>query len=53
MTINIKFGRAALCLVTLALLTGSIEAIQAQTINTNPYMGAPVELTKAPNGAIA
>lgn len=26
---------------------------RARSIDTNPYMGAPVELTKAPNGAIA
>jgi alkyl sulfatase BDS1-like metallo-beta-lactamase superfamily hydrolase len=47
-----------LCIVTLGviillMLFGPIEVSHAQSIETNPYMGAPVTLTKAPNGAIA
>ena len=48
-----RLGPVALCLVTLTLVVGSIRAAHAQSVENNPYMGARVELTKAPNGAIA
>ena len=34
------------------VLVGHVEISYAQSIETNRYMGAPVTLTKAPNGAI-
>ena len=37
----------------ISMLSGHIEVSHAQSIETNPYMGAPVTLVKAPNGAIA
>ena len=44
----LAMGVAALFFI---LITGS--AIAEQSTETNPYMGAPVTLVKAPNGAIA
>jgi alkyl sulfatase BDS1-like metallo-beta-lactamase superfamily hydrolase len=45
---------AAVLVGALALLTSpSFTAAQAQSAESNPYMGAPVTLVKAPNGAIA
>jgi alkyl sulfatase BDS1-like metallo-beta-lactamase superfamily hydrolase len=34
------------------MIVGHLEVSYAQSIETNPYMGAPITLTKAPNGAI-
>ena len=39
--------------IGLMMLVGHLEISDAQSIETNPYMGGAVELAKAPNGAIA
>jgi alkyl sulfatase BDS1-like metallo-beta-lactamase superfamily hydrolase len=44
---------AALAYAGARLTSSSITVAHAQSAEANPYMGAPVSLVKAPNGAIA
>jgi alkyl sulfatase BDS1-like metallo-beta-lactamase superfamily hydrolase len=38
--------------IVLSIIVANVEFAHAQPAETNPYMGAPVTLTKAPNGAV-
>lgn len=44
--------KLTLGVMTLCTLFSPLVTSQVQAVETNPYMGAPVELVKAPNGAI-
>jgi len=52
MRCNIKFYYFALGVFVLSILLCHLKVSQAQSSETNQYMGAAVTLTKAPNGAI-
>jgi alkyl sulfatase BDS1-like metallo-beta-lactamase superfamily hydrolase len=53
MSIHTKRNRTVLMAVALTATIGHLEYSYAQSVETDPYMGAPVEMTTAPNGAIA
>jgi len=48
-----KIYQLGLSIIALLMIVGHLGVSYAQSIETNPYMGAPVTLGKAPNGAIA
>jgi len=52
MKYNVKLYRVAVSVIVLLTLMGHLEISHAQVSETNPYMGAPTEMVKAPNGAI-
>ena len=47
-----RIYQLGLCTIALLIVAGHFEISYAQPVETNPYMGAPITLTKAPNGAI-
>jgi alkyl sulfatase BDS1-like metallo-beta-lactamase superfamily hydrolase len=53
MKYNLKRYRVVLGVIALLILFGQLEVSHSNSTETSPHMGAPVTLTKAPNGAIA
>jgi len=48
-----RYNQAKVLVIGMALVGGLMFTITTGAAETNPYMGAPVTLVKAPNGAIA
>ena len=48
-----RYNQAKVLVIGMALVGGLMFTITASAAETNPYMGAPVTLIEAPNGAIA